>query len=110
MRPTELSREGNPAMRISEIREQIGRGEYRVDTQAVADAVLRRLARERKLLRAQRRNHNQCSYPKIVPAPSENESSAGPSSTRPIQVSEQSSIAAFAAAPRLDGETHTQSS
>jgi hypothetical protein len=30
-------------MRISEIQEQVGRGEYRVDTHAVADAILRKL-------------------------------------------------------------------
>lgn len=30
-------------MRLSQIQEQIGRGEYRVDTYAVADAILRRL-------------------------------------------------------------------
>jgi anti-sigma28 factor (negative regulator of flagellin synthesis) len=40
--------EGNRDMRISEIQEQVGRGEYRVDTHAVADAILRRL-----LLRAE---------------------------------------------------------
>ena len=37
-------------MRISEIQEQVGRGEYRVDTHAVADAILRKL-----LLRAEAR-------------------------------------------------------
>ena len=30
-------------MRTNEIQQQVGRGEYRVDTQAVADAILRRL-------------------------------------------------------------------
>jgi hypothetical protein len=30
-------------MRISEIQQQVGRGEYRVDTHAVADAILRKL-------------------------------------------------------------------
>jgi hypothetical protein len=30
-------------MRISEIQDQVGRGEYRVDTHAVAEAILRRL-------------------------------------------------------------------
>jgi hypothetical protein len=35
-------------MRISDIQEQVGRGEYRVDTDAVAAAILRRL-----LLRAE---------------------------------------------------------
>jgi hypothetical protein len=41
--------EGNRDMRISEIQQQVGRGEYRVDTHAVADAILRKL-----LLRAER--------------------------------------------------------
>ena len=35
--------EGNRDMRISEIQEQVGRGEYRVDTHAVAEAILRKL-------------------------------------------------------------------
>jgi anti-sigma28 factor (negative regulator of flagellin synthesis) len=35
--------EGNRDMRIVEIQQQVGRGEYRVDTHAVADAILRRL-------------------------------------------------------------------
>lgn len=30
-------------MRVSQLQEQIGRGEYRVDPQAVADAIVRRL-------------------------------------------------------------------
>jgi hypothetical protein len=30
-------------MRMNEIQQQIGRGEYRVDSQAVADAIIRRL-------------------------------------------------------------------
>ncbi len=36
-------------MRLSQIRDQIGRGEYRVDTQAVADAIIRRLVAEQPL-------------------------------------------------------------
>jgi hypothetical protein len=36
-------------MRISEIQQQVGCGEYRVDTHAVADAILRRLLQEQKL-------------------------------------------------------------
>jgi hypothetical protein len=35
--------EGQGVLRLNEIQEQVGRGEYRVDTQAVADAILRRL-------------------------------------------------------------------
>jgi len=30
-------------MRLSQIQDQVGRGEYNVDAQAVADAILRRL-------------------------------------------------------------------
>ena len=33
-------------MRIDQIQQQIGRGEYEVDTHAVAEAILRRLLRE----------------------------------------------------------------
>ena len=36
-------------MRLSQIQDQIGRGEYRVDTQAVADAIIRRLVAEQRL-------------------------------------------------------------
>ena len=35
-------------MRLSQIQDQIGRGEYRVDTQAVADAIIRRLIAEQR--------------------------------------------------------------
>ena len=35
-------------MRLSQIQEQIGRGEYRVDTQAVADAIIRRFIAEQR--------------------------------------------------------------
>ncbi len=33
-------------MRLTQIQDQIGRGEYRVDTQAVADAIIRRVIAE----------------------------------------------------------------
>ncbi len=36
-------------MRLSQIQDQIGRGEYRVDTRAVADAIIRRLVAEQRL-------------------------------------------------------------
>ncbi len=36
-------------MRLNQIQDQIGRGEYRVDTQAVADAIIRRLIGEQRL-------------------------------------------------------------
>jgi anti-sigma28 factor (negative regulator of flagellin synthesis) len=31
-----------------QLQEQVGRGEYRVDTQAVADAIIRKLLQEQK--------------------------------------------------------------
>ena len=45
--PTPIG-EGKRDMRISQIQEQVGRGEYQVDTQAVADAILRRLLEDYK--------------------------------------------------------------
>jgi hypothetical protein len=48
-------------MRIIEIQEQLGRGEYRVDTHAVADAILRRLLDEQKLSGSGKRPHGECS-------------------------------------------------
>jgi hypothetical protein len=38
-------------MRMNEIRQLIDRGEYRVDTQAVADAIVRRLLASQHRLR-----------------------------------------------------------
>jgi anti-sigma28 factor (negative regulator of flagellin synthesis) len=40
--------QGNRDMRLSQIQEQVGRGEYQVDTQAVANAILRRLLEDYK--------------------------------------------------------------
>jgi anti-sigma28 factor (negative regulator of flagellin synthesis) len=48
-------------MRISEIQQQVGRGEYSVDTHAVADAILRRLLQEQKLGRAGEHPQGECS-------------------------------------------------
>jgi anti-sigma28 factor (negative regulator of flagellin synthesis) len=33
---------GQPAAKLTEIKEKIGRGEYRVDEHAIADAIMRR--------------------------------------------------------------------
>jgi anti-sigma-28 factor FlgM len=48
-------------MRISEIREQVGRGEYRVDTHAVADAILRRLLLGVEASGSGKSPHGECS-------------------------------------------------
>jgi anti-sigma28 factor (negative regulator of flagellin synthesis) len=53
--------EGNRDMRISEIQNQVGRGEYRVDTHAVAEAILRRLLQEQKLSASSDRPQGECS-------------------------------------------------
>lgn len=49
-------------MRLSQIQEQVGRGEYQVDTQAVADAIVRRLLEEHKIVGCgHKRAHEECS-------------------------------------------------
>lgn len=54
--------EGNPNMRLSQIQEQIGRGEYQVDTQAVADAIVRKLLHEQKMTSVEhKRGQAECS-------------------------------------------------
>jgi anti-sigma28 factor (negative regulator of flagellin synthesis) len=45
--------EGKRSMMINQIQEQIGRGEYQVDTRAVAEAFLRCLGQESKLVPAE---------------------------------------------------------
>ena len=53
--------EGNRDMRVSEIQEQVGRGEYRVDTHAVAEAIVRRLLQEQKQAGSPKRPQGECS-------------------------------------------------
>jgi hypothetical protein len=48
-------------MRIIEIQEQVGRGEYHVDTNAVADAIVRRLLQGHKLSASGKRSQQECS-------------------------------------------------
>jgi hypothetical protein len=54
--------EGKPAMQLVALQEQIGRGEYHVNTQAVADAIVRRLIQEHKEIdSAPKRPQGECS-------------------------------------------------
>jgi Anti-sigma-28 factor, FlgM len=53
--------EGNRQMRVAEIQQRVGRGEYRVDTRAVAEAIVRRLLAEHILPGAAKRDHEECS-------------------------------------------------
>ena len=59
--PTDPMGERNRDMRIVEIQQQVGRGEYRVDTNAVADAILRRLLGAQKLGGSAQRPQGECS-------------------------------------------------
>jgi anti-sigma28 factor (negative regulator of flagellin synthesis) len=53
--------EGNRDMRVSELQEQVGRGEYRVDTHAVAEAILRRLLLRPDAAASAKRPQGECS-------------------------------------------------
>jgi anti-sigma-28 factor FlgM len=64
-------------MDLAVLKEQIERGEYRVDPTAVADALLRRLRAFAQ---------NECSYPDSGPSAPANTTPGGPSTTDPIQV------------------------
>ena len=48
-------------MRVTEIQEQVGRGEYQVDANAVADAIVRRLLHEPKSTGSPKRAQGECS-------------------------------------------------
>jgi Arc/MetJ-type ribon-helix-helix transcriptional regulator len=90
--------------KVAEIKQRVERGEYRVDPDVVADAILRRL---RKLAaeRAERAEpQNECSYPDRSPSASVKLTPAGPSRTRPTHVRRTPSLA------WLFGGTQTQSS
>ena len=49
-------------MRLTQLQDQIGRGEYRVDNHAIADAIIRRLIEEQRLgLLESKRAQSECS-------------------------------------------------
>jgi hypothetical protein len=52
---------GQGVVRLDQIQEQVGRGEYRVDTQAVAAAILRRLLGTQFVLSGSSRAQDECS-------------------------------------------------
>jgi anti-sigma-28 factor FlgM len=111
LNPTDAEREA----KVRDIKDQIQRGEYRIDDRAVADAIVRRL-RERAHYKPakgpKRRTQTECSYPANSSGPSVNTTPAGPSATRPIQVSEPGSPFARLASiiPRTTPGTQAQSS
>jgi anti-sigma-28 factor FlgM len=54
--------------RVTAIRDQIQRGDYQVDAQAVAEAILRRLLAGMPLGAGPARAQNECSYPDSSPS------------------------------------------
>ena len=53
---------------MTAIKDQIQRGDYHVDTQAVADAILRRLLSGIPVIPGAGRGQNECSYPSNSPS------------------------------------------
>ncbi len=72
--------------RLTELKQRIARGDYRVDTRAIADAILCRF-RESAVHRCRRSDaQSECSYPDNGTSASVKASPAGPATTWPIQV------------------------
>lgn len=86
--------------KMAAIKQQIERGDYRVDPGVVADAIVRRIG-----LPAQ----NACSYPDSPLAESTNATPLSPCVTRPIQV-RRSPRLGLAFRLRATAGTHTHSS
>ena len=81
VKTTVFSREGHMEAHLTGIRDQIERGEYRVDAAAVADAIVRRL---RDLAEARTLAQNECSYPASGSSESTNTIAGSPPTTAPI--------------------------
>ena len=93
--------------KITELRQKITSGEYRVDEQVLADALIKRI---RAVGRRLRRAQNWCSYPESGPDPSVKQAPGSPSTTRPIQVSPPQSASCRWASEAHDSGKHAQSS
>ncbi len=91
--------------RLAELKALIERGEYEVDPQAVADAIVERLRALAAAASHTDEPQKECSYPDSSPSASVNTTPAGPGTTRPTQVSRWLSNAAAAL-----GGMQTQSS
>jgi Anti-sigma-28 factor, FlgM len=88
--------------RLGKLKELIERGEYEVDPQAIADAIVDRLRATAALVDEYQK---ECSNPESSPSASVKTTPAGPSKTRPTQVRRWLSISAAAL-----GGMQTQSS
>lgn len=93
--------------RLSMLRGEIARGEYRVDPYAIADAILYRAMRG--MSHPAQAPQKECSYPVSAPSASVKTTPVGPSTTRPSTVKPTLSVAA-SQSPRALGGMQTHSS
>jgi Anti-sigma-28 factor, FlgM len=96
-------------VRVGQLKEQVERGDYRVDPKAVAEAMVRRLRELGLASGPHPETHSECSYPSSGWSVSANTTSPSPSRTEPIQVSPPISLA-LARLLTTFGATQTQSS
>src|ERR1700683_5402462 len=80
--------------RLPELKQLIERGEYEVDPQAVADAIVERLRALATAASHADERQKECSSPDSSPSESVNTTLAGPGRTRPTQVNRWLSSAA----------------
>jgi len=86
----------NQQNRLSEIKDKVARGEYNVDPDRVADAIVRRwgdsaMAHAKRVIRVRdphtrERGQSECSYPESGPSASVKARPGGPATTRPTHV------------------------
>jgi hypothetical protein len=98
--------------KVTELKKQIERGEYRVDATAVADAVIRRL-RELADARADCAEfQKECSYPARSTGPSRKAIPHGPSRTAPtrVRLRPRRRLGVMSGLVHAAAGTHTQSS
>jgi anti-sigma-28 factor FlgM len=106
VKTTVFSREGHREAHLTGIRDQIERGEYRIDAAAVADAIMRRL---RELAEARTVPQNECSYPDSGSSESTNTTPGSPSTIDPMTDSSSSEELAARIIAALRGK-HTNNS
>ena len=73
------------AMRLVDLRQRIDTGDYRVEPEAVADAIIQRL-RQWTAARSAKSDQSECSYPDTGSVASTNTTSGEPATTRPTQL------------------------
>ena len=85
-------------MRLVDLSQRIGAGEYRVEPEAVADAIIRRV-RERAAGQRPKSAQSACSYPESGSSASMNATPGKPATTRPMQLRPDGRNASISLAP-----------